>query len=289
MSRTILRLEPRHTNADLLADAQALGHVRGRVLDATYGLGIWWRKLDLEPGAIGMDKVPLKAAAAPLGVQGDFRRPPFQPETFDTIFEDADYKLNGTPTTPLSRWVKRASDGRVDERYGADERKQWEVRIGDMLDGIAWWPPCVRCAGSGEAPHASVTPALVAAGLPPDEVGAALARFNLRIVPAPCAHCAGSGRGPMQGLRPLLRPGGKLLVKCMDQVVSKKVRFQTRAVHDRATAAGLELVAQLDRPFKPRWQDPRRRQWNESANYSSLLVYRDTRPVRRQRKKAPRA
>lgn len=265
----ILRLDRYTDNSGLLAAAETLGHIQAPLLDATYGLGIWWRALSPEAteGAVAMDRVGGKAAralfpkkkgpAARLALVGDFRRPPFRPGvTFATIFHDADYKLNGTPTTPASRWVRRAADATVDERYGADERKKWQARIADMLDGIAWWPPCPMCEGYPQfaSRYDGVTK-----------------RHSIEI----CAECRGSGRDlkGMRGLASILAPGGKLLVKCMDQVVSGQVRFQRDAVTERAEAAGLEKVEELGRMCEPRWQDPERGQKNAAANFSSLLIF----------------
>lgn len=271
MPPLVLRLARRRTNAELIADAARLGHVRGRLLDATYGKGIWWRLLDggALAGAVGMDRVQLKVINLPRGVRADFRRPPFPPDTFATIFHDADYKLNGTPTSAASRWVKRAGDATVDERYGADVRKPWTDRIADMLDGIAWWTPCPACYGHPQM------------GARTDYSGR-----TRRSVIEVCAECEGSGRGEVQGLAPLLEPGGTMLVKCMDQVVGGKVRFQSFEVMKRAEAAGLRIAGRLDREMTPRWQDPDRAQRNEAANYSSLIILKDQRPARRTRRKA---
>lgn len=256
MPPQILRMARRRTNAELIADAARLGYVRGRLLDATYGKGVWWRLLDgpVLDRAVGMDVVPLKVINLPRGVRGDFRRPPFRRESFDTIFHDADYKMNGTPTTPASRWVKRAADGTVDERYGVDVRKTWQARIGDMLDGIASEVPCPYCKGTGYQGGA--------------------------VMLGPCPRCGGRA-DVMHGLAPLLAPGGSLLVKCMDQVVGGKVRFQSYEVMKRAEAAGLRIAGRLDRELTPRWQDPGRKQRNEAANYSSLIILKDTRPAKR--------
>ena len=289
----ILRAAKRRTNAELIADADTLGHVRGRLLDATYGKGVWWRLLRGETlsQAVGMDLVHAKVTALPRGVVADFRRPPFRPGSFRCIFHDADYKMSGTPTTPLSKWVRRPGDATVDSRYGVDVRKAWQKRIADMLDGIAWWEPCTRCRGTGEANTGEASPADLwrAYGLPVTEISTALARGAWRTVPAPCARCARPGnvpgRGEMQGLATLLEPGGTMLVKCMDQVVAGKVRFQSKAVMDRAEAAGLEVVSRLDKLGAARWQDPERGQKNEASNYSSLIILKDPRPRPRTRKK----
>lgn len=296
MPPQILRMARRRTNAELIADAARLGYVRGRLLDATYGKGVWWRLLDgpVLDRAVGMDVVPLKVINLPRGVRGDFRRPPFRRESFDTIFHDADYKMNGTPTTPASRWVKRAADGTVDERYGVDVRKTWQARIADMLDGIAWWPTCSECDGyghawPGRAPIHAVLEAIDGSYEHAGHLAQAQAIIDrltedsaIQMNPAPCRACHGTGKeDEPQGLVTVLAPGGSLLVKCMDQVVGGKVRFQSHEVMKRAEAAGLRIAGRLDRELTPRWQDPGRKQRNEAANYSSLIILKDTRPAKR--------
>lgn len=264
---TIVRAYRWRTNAEMLQAAQQLGHVSGWVLDATYGLGIWWRKLVAD--GVGMDHDPIKVLPAPRGVQADFRQPPFRSDAFDTILYDPDYKLSGTPTTAASKWVKREGDALVDERYGVS-KKGWQQRIGDMLDGLAWWPACCWCEGLGRVdgtPENAMEIMVLLAGIHPD-------------ASCSCPGCQGSGRGEMRGLAPLLKPGGKLLVKCMDQVVGGTVRPQRHLVMTRAEEAGLVFVDELDRLFTPRWQNPKRQQLNAQANYSSLLVFKDRRPRR---------
>lgn len=70
----------------------------------------------------------------------------------------------------------------------------------------------------------------------------------------------------------VVRPRGFLLVKCMDQVVSSKVMFQTIDVTRRATSLDMTLVEMLHLPGK-RAQPAGRRQVNAHANYSTLLVF----------------
>lgn len=65
---------------------------------------------------------------------------------------------------------------------------------------------------------------------------------------------------------------GYLLVKCMDQVVSGKVVWQTDHVTRAAMAAGMKKVDRLDFLVNPREQ-PHSRQIHARRNYSSLLIF----------------
>lgn len=65
---------------------------------------------------------------------------------------------------------------------------------------------------------------------------------------------------------------GFLLVKCMDQVVGGKVRWQTDLATRAAECAGLRKVdALLFRSYRP--QDPERGQQHARRNYSTMLVF----------------
>ena len=66
--------------------------------------------------------------------------------------------------------------------------------------------------------------------------------------------------------------GGHLLVKCMDQVVSGKVVWQTDVVTRTAWDAGLKKVDRFDFLNNPRVQ-PHERQLHARRNYSTLLVF----------------
>ncbi len=71
----------------------------------------------------------------------------------------------------------------------------------------------------------------------------------------------------------VLAPGGFLLVKCQDQVVSGQVRWQTDIVTAEAAAAGCEKVDRLDLlSYRP--QPKGRRQVHARRNSSTLLVFR---------------
>lgn len=71
----------------------------------------------------------------------------------------------------------------------------------------------------------------------------------------------------------VLKPGGYLLTKCQDQVVSGKVVWQTDIMTMQATHDGLIKVDRLDFLTNPRSQ-PHSRQVHARRNYSSLLIFR---------------
>lgn len=71
----------------------------------------------------------------------------------------------------------------------------------------------------------------------------------------------------------VLKPKGYLLVKCMDQVVSGKVVWQTDHMTATAINAGCVKVDRLDFLTSPRPQ-PHSRQLHARRNYSTLLIFR---------------
>jgi len=109
------------TNGHLIADVARIGYLRSsdRVLDPTYGLGVWWScwrpdrltAHDLEPGK------------APDGAQ-DFRDLPYPRASFDAVTFDPPYKLNGTP------------DEATDGRYGVDQPATVPERMALIFDGM---------------------------------------------------------------------------------------------------------------------------------------------------------
>ena len=64
-----------------------------------------------------------------------------------------------------------------------------------------------------------------------------------------------------------------LLVKCMDQVVSGKKRWQTMDFTHAAKACALTLEDRFDMLVTPRPQPEGRRQLHAQGNYSTLLVF----------------
>lgn len=75
------------------------------------------------------------------------------------------------------------------------------------------------------------------------------------------------------GARECARVAGRvLIVKCQDQVVSSKIRWQTRAVADEVEPAGFGLIARFDF-LGGRPQPSGRRQINPRSCSSQLLVF----------------
>lgn len=74
----------------------------------------------------------------------------------------------------------------------------------------------------------------------------------------------------------VLKPGGYLLTKCQDQVVSGKVVWQTDIMTAQAVHDGLVKVDRLDFLTNPRPQ-PHSRQVHARRNYSTLLVFQKSR------------
>lgn len=71
----------------------------------------------------------------------------------------------------------------------------------------------------------------------------------------------------------VLKPGGYLLTKCMDQVVSGKVVWQTDIMTAQGIHDGLVKVDRLEYLTNPRPQ-PHSRQVHARRNYSTLLIFR---------------
>ncbi len=116
---TVLAARAWPSNGDLIADCFTLGylHEDWRVLDCTYGEGVFWRKRrptnlvtsDLKPGA---------------QMVADFTCLPFADNTFDAVAFDAPYRLNGTP------------DQGFDHRYGVETPTRWQDRMSLMQCGF---------------------------------------------------------------------------------------------------------------------------------------------------------
>jgi hypothetical protein len=70
----------------------------------------------------------------------------------------------------------------------------------------------------------------------------------------------------------VVRPGGKVFVKCQDQVVSGKVVFQTLEIAEYAAFVRLDLIDMLHvQSYRP--QPAGRRQVHARRDYSTLLVF----------------
>jgi hypothetical protein len=200
---TVLRATRWQTNGHMMADVAKLGYLEGRVLDTTYGKGVFWRNWQPEV-LVGCDINPLKAK----DLCCDFRHLPFGNQSFDAVVYDPPYQTNGTPS--LRRRGEVTGNW---TRYGITAT--WgEDRANLMEDGLV-------------------------------EAARVAKKF--------------------------------LLVKCMNQVVSGHVHWQTyRLVSLMTTRTPLRLWRledQFDFLRDPRPQDTRP-QRHARGNYSTLLVFR---------------
>jgi hypothetical protein len=84
---------------------------------------------------------------------------------------------------------------------------------------------------------------------------------------------AGIKRGIDESLRVLV-PGGILLLKCMDQVCSGQVRWQTIEFSQHAVEQGARLVDMFHYLDTPRSQPGGRRQVHARRNFSTALILR---------------
>lgn len=196
MSKVIFSAQYWPTNAHLIADVAKLGYLGiGKVLDATYGQGVFWKehKFTALNTLITLDKF------TPAMVKGDFTNLPFADGTFQAVVDDPPYKFNGTPSP-------------FEKRYGVHLPTRWQDRLSLIIASVK---ECAR----------------------------------------------------------VVAPKGHLLVKCMDQVVSGKVVWQTDWVTRAALDSGMKKVDRFDFLVNPREQ-PHERQVHSRRNYSSLLVFR---------------
>lgn len=107
------------SNADLIAEVARLGYLDGRVLDATYGRGTFWK--NYRPADLWTNDRDLGCANS----SHDYRAfPPEWERSFDAVVFDPDYKLNGTPAL-----------GDFDARYGIGGTVTREQRYAAILDG----------------------------------------------------------------------------------------------------------------------------------------------------------
>lgn len=72
----------------------------------------------------------------------------------------------------------------------------------------------------------------------------------------------------------VLKKGGHLLWKCMDQVTSGHVVWQTHEFTNIAESCGLDLVDRFDLLHEPRKQPAGRSQVHAARCYSTLLVFK---------------
>lgn len=193
MSREILRAYRWGSNARMIVDVADLGYIRDEVLDATYGLGGFWRKWT--PKTLVANDLN-----SPLATHHfDFRHLPFNNHRFPTVVYDPPYKLNGTPTGDA-----------MDQRFGTGRHLTIKERLEMITEGAE---ECWRVTRD------------------------------------------------------------TLLVKCMDQVVSGQMVWQTVILTNLLNARGARLVDRFDFLMTPRKQPSGRVQKHARANYSTLLVF----------------
>lgn len=103
------------SNADLIADVAALGYIKAtdRVLDPTYGRGIWWKRV----------RPPLLVSHnRDVDEDGfDFRHMPYNDNEFDVVAYDPPYvSVGGRRTSTLGRVDNATSTLRADGNGGSD-------------------------------------------------------------------------------------------------------------------------------------------------------------------------
>jgi hypothetical protein len=122
----VLAAKAWHTNGDLVADVARLGYLRpdDRVLDPTFGRGVWWKRWRPE-GLVTHD----------LKIDGvDFRALPHDDASFDAVAFDPPYVSTGG----------RSSSGMGDmyDRFGIDAAPRTPALLQEMID--AGLEECVR-------------------------------------------------------------------------------------------------------------------------------------------------
>jgi hypothetical protein len=122
-----------HTNADLLLACVQLGYLRKEwaTIDATYGLGVWWRKW--RPDRLYASD--LDPELSPAGQAIDFTHHPAADGSVMVWALDGPYKLNGTDT-----------DG-SGKRYGVHVPASRKVRHQLIMDGMAEGYRCLAPGG----------------------------------------------------------------------------------------------------------------------------------------------
>ena len=103
----------------------SLGYLDGKVLDVTYGYGVFWRKFRPDD----FTACDLDPEKSPIGYSVNFCNMTWNQQGFDSVVFDPPYKLNGRPT-----------DG-VDERYGVHVITKWQDRVQLMCAGLI---ECIR-------------------------------------------------------------------------------------------------------------------------------------------------
>lgn len=125
---TVLAIDERRTNGELIADVAKLGYLDGSVLDCTYGLGRFWTEW-MPERLTATDGNPAKSPSVAGGV--DFTDMPFGDDEFDAVVFDPPYRLNGTP------------DQNYDAGYGIATPTRWQDRMATIGRGVG---ECCRVA-----------------------------------------------------------------------------------------------------------------------------------------------
>jgi hypothetical protein len=109
---------PWQNNGKLMADVADLGFIKGKVLDATYGLGAFWNCYT--PTELYSNDLYTPATYSYNFT--DF--PPEWENKWDTTVFDPPYKLNGTP-----------SQGQIDKAYGVHKKATLQERMNLIIEG----------------------------------------------------------------------------------------------------------------------------------------------------------
>lgn len=118
----------RRNNAELVVDLRNLGYLRstGPTLDATYGLGRFWRLW--QPDDLVAADLYADETDRPLN-RWDFTQLPCDNQTFDAVVFDPPYKLNGTSTG--------SGAASSDQSYGVHQPSTWQQRHELIRRGIS--------------------------------------------------------------------------------------------------------------------------------------------------------
>lgn len=114
---TVLAAGNWNTNAELILDCLELGYVSNkfRTLDPTYGGGKWWSLWE-----------PKGLVKSDISMGVDFRKMPYEDESFDCITYDPPYvSTGGRETTTIEEFF---------ERYGLTDAPRSPAGLQEMID-----------------------------------------------------------------------------------------------------------------------------------------------------------